>query len=202
MTIPLAPSRTENLNVTGFTPLVTPHDLKARHALTPAAEGVVLQGRQAAQDILHGRDDRLLVVVGPCSIHDHAQALEYARRLAALGPRLAGDRRQALDALDRLRQTLGHTETLRRGFVIVRGPEGLLTSAAAAARVPRLDLEFHDGHLGAVPEGGPGEATGTEVQVPGANEAVPAEPPKPRPPGRTAPPRGGKPTSSGQGSLF
>ena len=132
---------------------------------------------------------------------DHAErraALEAsARRLAALGPRLAGDRRQALDALDRLRQTLGHTETLRRGFVIVRGPEGLLTSAAAAARVARLDLEFHDGHLGAVPEGGPGEATGTEVQVPGANEAVPAEPPKPRPPGRTAPPRGGKPTSSG-----
>ena len=43
--------------------------------------------------------------------------------------------------------------------------------AAAAARVARLDLEFHDGHLGAVPEGGPGEATGTEVQVPGANHA-------------------------------
>lgn len=164
-----------------------------------AAEARRLRGLGSRLDAARGR-------MIATARRDHAErraALEAsARRLAALGPRLAGDRRQALGALDRLRQTLGHTETLRRGFVIVRGPEGLLTSAAAAARVPRLDLEFHDGHLGAVPEGGPGEATGTEVQVPGANEAVPAEPPKPRPPGRTAPPRGGKPTSSGQGSLF
>ncbi|MBZ9749723.1 3-deoxy-7-phosphoheptulonate synthase [Deinococcus sp. HMF7604] len=80
----VAPGRTENLNVSGFTPLITPRALKARCPLTPAAERTVLAGRRAAQDILHGRDDRLLVVVGPCSIHDHEQALTYARRLAAL----------------------------------------------------------------------------------------------------------------------
>lgn len=114
MTQQPAPSRTENLNVTGFTPLVTPHDLKARHALTPAAEGVVLQGRQAAQDILHGRDDRLLVVVGPCSIHDFDQAVEYARKLAVL-------REQVRDTLevqmrvyvDKPRTTIGW-----RGFLL------------------------------------------------------------------------------------
>ncbi|AWT36009.1 phospho-2-dehydro-3-deoxyheptonate aldolase [Deinococcus arenae] len=83
--------RTENLNVSGFTPLITPRALKARHPLTPQAEATVLAGRRAAQDILHGRDDRLLVVVGPCSIHDHEQALDYARRLAALRERV-GDR--------------------------------------------------------------------------------------------------------------
>ncbi|WP_291430088.1 3-deoxy-7-phosphoheptulonate synthase [Deinococcus sp.] len=80
--------RTENLNVSGFTPLITPRALKARWPLTPQAEATVLAGRQAAQDILHGRDDRLLVVVGPCSVHDHDQAVEYAHRLAALRERV------------------------------------------------------------------------------------------------------------------
>ncbi|GGK92692.1 3-deoxy-7-phosphoheptulonate synthase [Deinococcus radiotolerans] len=80
--------RTENLNVSGFTPLITPRALKALHPLTPQAEATVLAGRRAAQDILHGRDDRLLVVVGPCSIHDHEQALDYARRLADLRERV------------------------------------------------------------------------------------------------------------------
>ena len=88
MTQPPAPSTTENLNVTGFTPLMTPRELKAEVPLTAAAERTVLAGRRAAQAILSGEDDRLLVVVGPCSIHDQAQALEYAGRLAALRERV------------------------------------------------------------------------------------------------------------------
>jgi 3-deoxy-7-phosphoheptulonate synthase len=43
----------------------------------------VEQGRAAVANVLHGRDDRLVVVVGPCSIHDHDQAIDYARRLQA-----------------------------------------------------------------------------------------------------------------------
>jgi len=42
---------------------------------------VVLAGREATSKILHGQDDRLMVVVGPCSVHDADAALEYARRL-------------------------------------------------------------------------------------------------------------------------
>lgn len=80
--------RTENLNVSGFTPLITPRALKANLPLTPGAERTVLAGRRAAQDIVHGRDDRLLVVVGPCSIHDFDQAVEYAGRLAELRGRV------------------------------------------------------------------------------------------------------------------
>lgn len=49
-----------------------------------AVETLVAQTRTRVADILHGRDDRLLVIVGPCSIHDPTAALEYARRLAAL----------------------------------------------------------------------------------------------------------------------
>ncbi|MBI0447116.1 3-deoxy-7-phosphoheptulonate synthase [Deinococcus sp. DB0503] len=85
---PLQAGRTENLNVTAFTPLVTPRELKTALPLTPAAERTVLAGRKAAQDILHGRDARLLVVVGPCSIHDFEQATEYAARLARLRVRV------------------------------------------------------------------------------------------------------------------
>lgn len=81
------------------------------------------------------------------------RAQEAARRLAALAPRLTADRRGQLEALDRLRQTLGHTETLRRGFAIVRGPDGLVTSAAAAGRIAALELEFHDGRVKVHPEG-------------------------------------------------
>ncbi|GBF07506.1 phospho-2-dehydro-3-deoxyheptonate aldolase [Deinococcus aerius] len=80
--------RTENLNVSGFTPLITPRALKAGLPLTPQAERTVLAGRKAAQDIVHGRDDRLLVVVGPCSIHNFDQAVEYAGRLAELRERV------------------------------------------------------------------------------------------------------------------
>ena len=49
-----------------------------------AAEGLVSQTRQAIHNIIAGQDDRLLVVIGPCSIHDPAAALEYARRLVPL----------------------------------------------------------------------------------------------------------------------
>ena len=80
---------------------------------------------------------------------------EAARRLAVLGPRLTAERRAGLEALDRLRQTLGHTETLRRGFAIVRGPEGLVTQAGAAGRAASLEIEFHDGRVTVHPEGAP-----------------------------------------------
>jgi hypothetical protein len=52
---------------------------------------IVEQSRVAIADILHGRDDRLVVVVGPCSIHDHDQALDYARRLKARRRRAEDD---------------------------------------------------------------------------------------------------------------
>jgi 3-deoxy-7-phosphoheptulonate synthase len=77
-------ARTENLNVLELVPLITPRLLKAELALTPKATQTVIRSRQAARDILSGRDKRLLVVVGPCSIHDPAAALEYARRLKSL----------------------------------------------------------------------------------------------------------------------
>ena len=63
------------------------------------------------------------------------------RRLAVLGAALITERRAALARLDRLRQTLGHMETLKRGFAVIRGPEGeVVTSAAPAAAIPAVAM--------------------------------------------------------------
>lgn len=77
-------SHIENLNVAEFTPLVSPQQLKQELPRSEAAEKTVLLGRAAARSILKGEDQRLLVVVGPCSVHDFDQATEYANRLAKL----------------------------------------------------------------------------------------------------------------------
>ena len=73
----------EDRNVEGIVPLISPRAVKAEQPLTARAAEVVLETRRAIRDLLHGRDrERLLVVVGPCSIHDPEAALDYARRLA------------------------------------------------------------------------------------------------------------------------
>jgi 3-deoxy-7-phosphoheptulonate synthase len=74
----------ENVNVTSFDPMPTPEELHARLPLTDAAGGVVMQAREALRNILDRKDPRMFVVVGPCSIHDPAAGLDYARRLKQL----------------------------------------------------------------------------------------------------------------------
>jgi 3-deoxy-7-phosphoheptulonate synthase len=76
--------RTENLRVAEVKRLVPPVQLKERLPLSKAANQTVVQGREAVQRILDGADSRLLVVVGPCSIHEETSTLEYAGRLNAL----------------------------------------------------------------------------------------------------------------------
>jgi len=58
-------------------PLIPPQILMEDIPLTLKAAETILNGRQGAEDIIHGKDDRLLVVVGPCSIHDVDAGLEY-----------------------------------------------------------------------------------------------------------------------------
>jgi 3-deoxy-7-phosphoheptulonate synthase len=72
-------------------PLTTPVDLLERLPLEPGLADVVLRGRAAVTAILDGADDRLLVVVGPCSVHDPDAALEYARRLREQAERHGDD---------------------------------------------------------------------------------------------------------------
>lgn len=74
----------DDLNVASNDTLITPDQLKRDIPLSPAALKTVTQGRQVVRDILDGKDHRLFVVIGPCSIHDIKAAHEYAARLKAL----------------------------------------------------------------------------------------------------------------------
>jgi 3-deoxy-7-phosphoheptulonate synthase len=74
-------SKTSNLRIQAIKPLVTPDELVAEIPLTEQAAEVVTESRSAIHRILHEMDDRLLVVMGPCSIHDPKAGLEYAQRL-------------------------------------------------------------------------------------------------------------------------
>ena len=72
----------ENRNVTEVTPLESPRTVKERLPVTPEAAELVLNSRAAIRDIIHGRDmHRVLVVLGPCSVHDLDMAFDYAQRL-------------------------------------------------------------------------------------------------------------------------
>lgn len=82
-------SRTENLNVTSVGHMPSPAEIKALIPLSEQAAHTVENGRSALQNILDGKDHRLMVVVGPCSIHDPEAGLDYARRLKVLADQLS-----------------------------------------------------------------------------------------------------------------
>ncbi len=75
---------TRDLNVINTVELIAPQDLLNELPASETAIQTVVEGRDAVRRMLSGDDPRLLVVVGPCSIHDYGAALEYARRLRAL----------------------------------------------------------------------------------------------------------------------
>lgn len=74
---------TSNLRVSEFTALPTPQELIAELPMDARVTDVVERGRDEVRAIMDGVDDRLLVIVGPCSIHDPKAGLEYARRLVS-----------------------------------------------------------------------------------------------------------------------
>jgi 3-deoxy-7-phosphoheptulonate synthase len=80
--------QTDDLRIRAMTELATPEELIRERPCSDRAAGTVNGARGALQRILHGADDRLAVVIGPCSIHDARAALEYAQRLARERARL------------------------------------------------------------------------------------------------------------------
>jgi phospho-2-dehydro-3-deoxyheptonate aldolase len=85
------PATTDNLRVTRIEPLPTPRRLHDELPLEPVAMALVERSRRDVDAILRGDDDRLAVIVGPCSVHDPAAALDYARRLVAVADRHGDD---------------------------------------------------------------------------------------------------------------
>jgi 3-deoxy-7-phosphoheptulonate synthase len=82
-------STTDDLRIKEIKELSPPDDVMGEIPRTLTATRVVMAARNAIHAILSGADDRLLVIVGPCSIHDPAAAIDYAERLSALRERLA-----------------------------------------------------------------------------------------------------------------
>ncbi|HEX5278006.1 MAG TPA: 3-deoxy-7-phosphoheptulonate synthase [Fluviicoccus sp.] len=78
----------EDINVRSTEVLITPAALKDELPLSESARQVVLSGRQTIRNILDGKDHRLFIVLGPCSIHDLKAAKEYAERLKALAAKV------------------------------------------------------------------------------------------------------------------
>jgi 3-deoxy-7-phosphoheptulonate synthase len=83
--------KTDDLRIKEIKELVAPTDLLAELPITPRAADVVWETRQEIHRILHGADDRLLVIMGPCSIHDVKSAEEFAGKLKGARQRLAAD---------------------------------------------------------------------------------------------------------------
>ncbi|MCZ6710425.1 MAG: 3-deoxy-7-phosphoheptulonate synthase [Gammaproteobacteria bacterium] len=79
---------TDDLRITGMEEVTAPEDLSAELPISDDTSRLIFSARGQIGEILHGTDPRLLVVVGPCSIHDPKAAVDYARQLAAIAEEL------------------------------------------------------------------------------------------------------------------
>jgi len=84
-------TRIDDVRIAAVRPLISPALLQDELPVSEPDLALIEASRRAIADVLHGRDDRLLVVVGPCSIHDHDQAMDYARLLKAEADALKDD---------------------------------------------------------------------------------------------------------------
>jgi 3-deoxy-7-phosphoheptulonate synthase len=85
------PAETSDLHIAGFQPLIAPNELLAELPLGESRAATVRGSRDAVRRVVAGEDDRLLVVVGPCSVHDPDAAVDYAVRLAKTAAELADE---------------------------------------------------------------------------------------------------------------
>lgn len=83
--------RTDDLRIREIKELLPPDTIRSEFPLSERASEVTYETRQEIHRILHGADDRLLVIIGPCSIHDTKAALEYGQKLKSQKDRLQSD---------------------------------------------------------------------------------------------------------------
>jgi 3-deoxy-7-phosphoheptulonate synthase len=131
-------TRIDDLRIGAVRPLITPALLQERVAVRDDTLQIVEASRAAIADVLHGRDDRLMVVVGPCSIHDHDQAIEYGHRLKALADELQDDLLVVVRAyFEKPRTTVGW-----KGYINDPHLDGSFTINEGLERARRLLLEL------------------------------------------------------------
>ncbi len=126
---------------------------RAEAGLSPARLSYGLRQRRDGLEKLAARmaPDRL----ADKTARERRRFDDLSARFARVAAQGVAARKDRLTALDRLRQTLGYTETLKRGYAVVRAGEGVITRKADAAGHARLEIEFSDGKLGVLTETGP-----------------------------------------------
>ncbi|WP_028226580.1 3-deoxy-7-phosphoheptulonate synthase AroG [Paraburkholderia ferrariae] len=87
----MPPHNTDDVRIRELKELTPPAHLIREFPCSEAASTLIYETRQALHRILHGMDDRLIVIIGPCSIHDTRAAIEYAQKLQPLRKRFAGE---------------------------------------------------------------------------------------------------------------
>ncbi|NND90389.1 MAG: 3-deoxy-7-phosphoheptulonate synthase [Granulosicoccus sp.] len=145
-------TNTDDLRITGLRELRSPDDLLTLIPVSDTAAQTVTHCRNDVSEILHGRDDRVVVVVGPCSIHDPEAALEYAGKLASLNKSLAAELRIVMRVyFEKPRTTIGwkglindptmdNTFQINEGLEIARRLLADINEMELPAGVEYLDL--------------------------------------------------------------
>ena len=117
--------------------MISPALLQDELPVSDEIQTLVERSRTEIADVLHGRDDRLIIVVGPCSIHDHGQAMQYARLLRAA----ADQHRQDLLIVMRVYFEKPRTTVGWKGYIMTRAWTAASASTkACAARELLLDV--------------------------------------------------------------
>ena len=130
--------RIDDVRISAVRPLVVPALLQERVPLSEASRALVERSRAAIADVLHGRDDRLVVVVGPCSIHDHEQSLEYGERLKTVAASMGDELLIVMRAyFEKPRTTVGW-----KGFINDPHLDGSFAMNEGLERARRLLLEL------------------------------------------------------------
>ena len=131
-------TRIDDVRIGAVRPLITPALLQERVPVRDDTLALVETSRAAIADVLHGRDGRLVVVVGPCSIHDHDQALEYGHRLKMVADELHDDLLIVMRAyFEKPRTTVGW-----KGYINDPHLDGSFAINEGLERARRLLLEL------------------------------------------------------------
>ncbi|KAF8946277.1 3-deoxy-7-phosphoheptulonate synthase, partial [Haplosporangium bisporale] len=130
----IEPEFMEDLRVSGYSPLLPPQIIQEELPMSANSRKVVSLARQQAAKILRGEDDRLIVIVGPCSIHDPTAALEYAKLLKPVADQISGEILVIMRAYFEKPRT-----TINKGLRIARGLLCELTNMGVPVGCELLD---------------------------------------------------------------
>ena len=130
-------SRIKNLNVASISPLDPPSEYLAEIPVSEKVEDLVIRSRQEVTDIINGDDDRFLVIVGPCSIHDEDAGREYAERLV----KLADEVKDTVSIVMRVYFEKPRTTVGWKGFINDPNLDGSFNMAEGLRRARRFLMD-------------------------------------------------------------